>query len=168
MATARELATQEGHLALQRALLHRAAHEREQLLVLERLGQVIEGAELHGGDGGAHGLHRGDEDHLDAVVEGLDALEHLDAVHLGQSDVEQHDVDVVGAHDVQRARAVGHVEHVVILVENQAERLSDALLVVHHQRHGAQHVVAAHAPEHCIRQVAPPGTRRRPRSVDAR
>src|SRR5262249_12854896 len=41
--TARQLATQERHLAFQRAFLDGAPHERQQLLVLEWLGEVIEG-----------------------------------------------------------------------------------------------------------------------------
>src|SRR2546430_16198724 len=56
-----ELRAQEGHLALERALLERAANELEELVLLEGLRQVIERPELHRGHGGAHRLHRSEE-----------------------------------------------------------------------------------------------------------
>src|SRR5262245_17381743 len=78
-----QLGAQERDLTFEGAALEGAARERQELVLLERLGQVVEGAELHGGDRRAYGLHGGHEDHFDALVDGLDALEHLDAVHAG-------------------------------------------------------------------------------------
>src|SRR5947207_3429363 len=83
------------------SLRWKAPDERVQMVLLEGLGEVVEGAELHGGHGRAHGLHGGDEDHLHRLVDGLDALEDLDAVHAGQADVEQHQVDLRGAQHVE-------------------------------------------------------------------
>ena len=87
--------------------LERPARERQELVLLEGLGQVVERAELHGGHGGPDRLHRRDQDHLDALVDGLDPLEDLDPVHAGQPDVEQHEVHRRGPDDFERAGTVG-------------------------------------------------------------
>src|SRR5213594_370725 len=136
---ARQLGAQECDLALERPALEGAARQRQDLVLLEGLGQIVEGAELHGGHRGANGLHGGNEDHLDAFVEGLDALEHLDAVHPGQADVEEDEVDGGGAHDVERAGAVWHVDDVVVILENQPERLPNAGVVVDDEDDWARH-----------------------------
>ena len=136
---ARQLGAEERDLALERPTLEGASGQRQELVILERFGQIVEGAELHGGDRGAHGLHGCDENHLDALVEGLDALEHLDAVHPGQSDVEEHEVDRGGAHDLERARAIGRVDEVVVVLEDQPERLADTEIVIDDQDDGARH-----------------------------
>ena len=77
------------------------ADQREQLVLVERLGDVVEGAQLHRLDRGADGLHRGHQDDLQPLVDRLDPLEDLDAVHPGQADVEQDQVHVGTAHDVE-------------------------------------------------------------------
>ena len=118
---ARALGAQEGHLALERAGVERAADELEELVLLEGLCQVVKGPELHRGHRGAHRLHRGDQDHLHAVVDRLHPLEDLDAVHVGQADVEQDEVHLGGAQGVERLRAVGDVEHVVVVLKDQPE-----------------------------------------------
>src|SRR2546430_7634583 len=50
---ARQLGAQEGHLALERALLERATDELEELILLERLREIVERPELHRGHRGA-------------------------------------------------------------------------------------------------------------------
>ena len=136
---ARQLGAQECDLALERPALEGASRKRQELVLLEGLGQIVEGAELHGGHCGAHGLHGGDEDHLDALVERLDALEHLDTVHPGQSDVEQDEVDRGGPDDVERAGAVGHVDDFVVVLEDQPKRLPNAWVVIDDEDDGARH-----------------------------
>ena len=132
----RQLRAEERHFALQRALLERAPHQREQIVLVEGLGQVVEGAQLHRVDGGADGLDRGDQDHLDAVVHGFDALEHFDAVHLGKADVEKHEVHRAGAEPVERLLAVGGLEQVVLVLQDEPERLADSGIVIHDQDDG--------------------------------
>jgi hypothetical protein len=79
----RQLGAKHFDLPLERAPFERPARQREELVLLERLGQIVEGAELHGRDRGPHRLHGGDQDYLDTFVDGFDALKHLDAVHPG-------------------------------------------------------------------------------------
>jgi hypothetical protein len=133
-----ELRAQVDDLALERAPLERPAHEREQLVLLEGLGEVIEGAQLHGGHRRADRLHRGDQDDLDVLVDGLDALQHLDAVHAGQPDVEEDQVHLGGAEHVEGGGAVGDVHDLVVVVQDEPEGFAQAGFVVHDQDDGAE------------------------------
>ena len=63
-----QLGAEERDLALERPPFERPTREGQELVLLEGLGQVIEGAELHGRHGRSHRLHGRDEDHLDPFV----------------------------------------------------------------------------------------------------
>ena len=163
-----ELGAKERDLALERPPLERAASERQQLFLLERLREVVERAELHGGHRGPHGLDGGDQDDLDPFVDRLDALEHFDPVHAGQSDVEQHEVDLGSAGHIERPRAVRDVEHVVVIFENQPERLSDAGVVVNDQDDRARHprtLAPIAAASGRVRSLVPRFSSRSPRGL---
>ena len=63
-------------------------NDDEHFVVLERLGDVVERAALHRGDGVLHRRERRDHQHRQLVVELLQLLEHLQAV-----DARHHHVD---------------------------------------------------------------------------
>ena len=135
----RQLGAEERDLSLERPPLERPARERQELVLLEGLGQVVESAELHGGHGGPDRLHRRDQDHLDAFVNGLHPLEDLDPVHSGEPDVEQHEVHRRGPDEFERAGTVGDVDDVVVVLEDQSKRLPDTRVVVDDENHRARH-----------------------------
>src|SRR6185503_4544457 len=128
-----QLGPQEDDLALERALLEGAANDGQDLLLVERLGEVIERAQLHGRHRGADSLDRGDQDHVELVVEGLDALQDLQPVHAGETDVQKHQIHLVGAHDVEGLGAVRDVENLVLVLQDQAKGFPQSGVVVHHQ-----------------------------------
>ena len=66
-----------------------AAH----FLGLERLGDVVGRAELHGLHGGAHGGMRGHENHRELGRALFRLFEQIEAVHVGEGNVGQEDVD---------------------------------------------------------------------------
>src|SRR5206468_2573099 len=81
----------------------RLVDDEAQLVQVDRLHHVIEGAELHGVDGGGHGGVGGDHEHLDGRQHLAQTTEHFDAVHSGQPHVDDGDVG---------ARALGAYESV--------------------------------------------------------
>ena len=90
-----DLAAQRLDLAQQRRACRGALDDDEQLVDVERLGDVVEGAELHGAHRRLHRLGRGQHDHLRHRAGGPHALEHFEAVEAGHQDVEQDDVEGV-------------------------------------------------------------------------
>ena len=73
---------------------HLGADARQQLLHVERLGDVVVGAGVHAGDLVAPAVAGGEDDDRHLALGAAPLLEHADAVHLRQADVE--DDDVVG------------------------------------------------------------------------
>jgi hypothetical protein len=65
------------------------------------------------------------------LVERLDVLQRLEAVHAREPDVEEHHVDLVAAQRLEALGCVGGVEDVELLLEDQAARLAEALVIVH-------------------------------------
>ena len=133
----RELGPEHHHLALERALLEGAPDQQEHLLRVEGLGEVVEGSELHGDHGGLDRLHRRHQDHVEPVIERPDPLEHLESVDSRQSDVQEDEIDRAGPEHLERLRAVGDLQHVVLVLEDQTERLPHPRVVVHHEDDGA-------------------------------
>ena len=107
------------------------AHARLQLGELERLGEVVVGAEVQARDPVLDRIAHGEDQHRHAGAARAQALQHLEAVHLGQSQVEQHQVELVRGEarsaswplaarctlceDWSRARSTACGEHVVVL-----------------------------------------------------
>src|SRR5262249_21219942 len=132
-----ELAGQLGpavdRLAAQGALVDGAADEGEDLLLLEGLGDVVEGAQLHRRHRGADRLDGGDQDDLHVVVEGLDLLQDGDAVDVGQPDVQEHQVDLRRPEGLEGVGCVRGLQDVVLVFQDQAEGIPQAGVVVHDQ-----------------------------------
>ena len=130
LGTPRQLRPEEDHLALEGALLQCPAHDGEDLVILEGLGQIVERAELHRRHRRAHGLHGGDEDHLHLLVDGLDPLEDLDAVHSREADVEEDEVDFARSDDLDGLAPVDRFEQLVVVLQDEAEGLPQPVVVV--------------------------------------
>ena len=69
------------------------AHERPQRVVVELLGDVVVGAELHGLDGRLDVGDRRNHDHFDLVALFAHLPQQLEAADARQPHVEQHEVD---------------------------------------------------------------------------
>ena len=84
---------QRGVLRLQLPPLDGVAHHDQHLVVLERLGDVVEGAALHRGDRRLDRRERGDHQHRQLVVELLQLVERGDAVHARHHHVDDRGVE---------------------------------------------------------------------------
>jgi hypothetical protein len=136
---ARQRRAQVEDFTLEGALLERALREQQDLVHVERLGEVVPGAPLEGLDRGAHLAHRGDDDDDRRRVGGLHAREHVDARLARHALVEHHEVHVVGAEDLERRRPVLGLEDVAGLLEDRPHRRAHAVLVVHDEHGPAAH-----------------------------
>ena len=135
-----ELPVPLAHLVAQRFLLEARSDPRAQQRRIERLRQVILGAEL---DAAHHALHladRRDHDHrqMPQLGIGLQVLEHLVPVHLGHHDVEQHQVEFLRPQQFQRLPAViGRREiRVALALQPARERVAIVLVVVDDEQRG--------------------------------
>ena len=88
--------------------LQRLLHLRQQLLLLDRLGQEAEGAHLRGVDGVGDRPVRGQQDDLEPRPAGLQLLEQADAVELVHAQVGDDEVGAEAAGRGQRLHAVFH------------------------------------------------------------
>jgi hypothetical protein len=132
--------TERHHLARQRLGLGRTLDQEPHLVVVERLGQVVVGAALHGLHGGAHAAVGGHDDHR-GVGRGLAQLgQRLEAVDPGHADVEERQVERLGRGAGQRGGAVlDHGHRVPGLAQEPLEQPADGGLVVGHQDPGRAH-----------------------------
>ena len=103
--------------------LDSVVQHHQHFVVLEGLGDVVEGALLHGGDGGFHRRERRDHQHRQLVVEVADGVEHLKPVHPGHHHVDNHGVDRRRAHHLQPVGAGRREAHAIALARQQ--RLED-------------------------------------------
>src|SRR5439155_504046 len=118
-------------LALEARQVERARHQRAQLVVVEGLGDEVEGALAHGGDGGRHaavGREQHDRGGGPARAQGA---EQREAVHSGHLPVRDHDI---GRALLERGEGRVAARALLALVPGAAERRGDdarhALLVV--------------------------------------
>ncbi len=127
-------------LAVLAALLRRLADQRQDLLHVERLRQVVVGARLHGVDRHAQVGIGGDEDDRDGVVDGQDLRQHARSGLAGHADVQERHVHPPGREDGQGGGAVGRLQHLELALEDQSQRLADARLVVDGEHHRPRRV----------------------------
>mgnify|MGYP003694332663 CR=1 FL=1 len=73
--------------------LHRVADDDEHFVVLERLGDVVEGAGLHRRDRALDRRVGGDDDDGEVLVDALQLVERRDAVDAGHHDVDDRGVE---------------------------------------------------------------------------
>ena len=116
--------------------VERLADDLLELLQVERLVQVVEGAQLHGLDGGIDRLRSGDEDDRDPRVDGAYLRVDREAGSVGQIEVEEDDVGRRGADLLDADRAGGHGRHPVIgAMEGLTHLLRQARQIVVDQEH---------------------------------
>ena len=118
-------------LVQQPAPLHRVADDDQHFVVLERLGDVVEGAGLHRRDRALDRCVGGDDDDVEVLVDPLQLVERRDAV-----EARHHDVDDGGI-ERQRARHLeplgagrGDADVVALARQQRLENLAHDLLVV--------------------------------------
>ena len=142
-------------------------HERQHGVVLEVLGDVVVGAELHRLDGGLDFVDGRDHDDLDQALRLLDLLEHLEAADARHPDVEQHDVHVLAIENRQPALAGRRAQHPVVAAQDRRQGVAHALVVVDDEdgfgawgQRSRPFRRASRIPADCRRRV-PPGARPR-------
>jgi hypothetical protein len=113
------------------APLEGVAYDHQHLVVLERLGDVVEGTGLHRGDSASNGRKRRDDHDSQIFVDALQLVQRGDAV-----EPRHHDVDD-GAIEGQRARQLeplfprrGEAHRVPLAAQQRLEDLAHDLLVV--------------------------------------
>ncbi len=106
----------------------------EQFLIGEGLGDVVEGADLHGLDRGLDGAVGGHDEHRDVGVVSLHVLEHVLPGELGHLHVGDDDVDL-GLFEVGEAhfRVVERGDRVASLVQQGFDDQEVVGLVVEHE-----------------------------------
>ena len=118
-------------LVEQAPLLQGVAQDVQHFLVLEGLGHVVEGALLHGRDGGLHRGVGGDHEHHQVAVGLLELVQHREAAHLRQHDVHDGGVEAALAGQGQALGTVlGQGDGVARLAQKGAEDVAHDLLVV--------------------------------------
>ena len=126
-----QLLAQGGDLAPQPATLQGPAHEGEQLVVVERFLQVVEGPLLDGAYRRGHVAVGGHHHHLAVPSPGAQTGHRLEAVPPGQGEVHQHEVRRILGGGAQTGLAGLHRRRVEPLFPQQeGHDLPDAGLVV--------------------------------------
>ena len=95
--------------------------EREDLVGVERLGDVIGGAQLDGLNGGLERLDGGDDHHLGLLVQLLDAAQDLQTVHPRHADVQEDQIDVARAEHAKGLGTLGGEQKLVVLREDRVK-----------------------------------------------
>ena len=115
----------------QLAVLDLLADLHLQQIDVERLAQVVAGAEPHRLDGGVGRRERRDHDAEDVLVDLLGGAQHLDAAHVGHLDVGDQQVDRLALEEVDRGAAVLGEQHLVALApQHDRQQLAHRPLVV--------------------------------------
>ena len=111
--------------------LHRVADDDEHLVVLERLGDVVERARFHRGNRALDRRVRRDDDDVEVLVDPLQLVERRDAVQARHHDVDDGRVERQRARHFETFRARGCHAHVVAFARQQRlENLAHDLFVV--------------------------------------
>ena len=109
-------------------------HHFAKLSEVQRLEQVLEGAELHGFDCRLGGPVRGDDDHGQAGIDFPDLAVGFETLHVGQADVEDHGVGRLAAdHADPLAGGSGRVNLEAGGGQDLLQRVADVRLVVDDQ-----------------------------------
>ena len=119
------------------AVLGGAPQDRHQLVVAERLLDVVESALVHGLHGGLQGGLRRHEDDRHVRIRLARGRQDLDAADVGHPDVGQHDVRPELADAVEaRLAAVRHVRGESLVAQQDVEGVENARLVVDDEDRG--------------------------------
>ena len=135
-----ELGAQVPQLALEPALPGRLADQIQDLVHVPGLGQVVVRARLHGVHRHAQVRIRGDQDDRNGLVDREDSGQHLRPGFAGHPHVEQRHVHPARAEDRERGGAVGGLQHLELVLQNEVQRLPHARLVVDGEHDGSRRV----------------------------
>ena len=125
------------------ALREGVAHDGQHFVVLERLGDVVEGAALHRRDRALDRRERGDHQHRQVVVDLLQLVERGHAVHARHHDVDDGGVERDRAGELEALGGVGGEANGIALARQQRlEDLAHDLLVVDDQNRAGLRVHA--------------------------
>ncbi len=101
---------------------------------VHRFDEIIEGAALHGFDGGARRAMRGDEDDRLLGIDRLNIREDLHAGPVGELQIEYDDVGGMFAELVQPFRCgTGRQDVGILSLENAPEGVAHAFFIVDHE-----------------------------------
>ena len=129
-----DLEAQAAVLALEEGLLPGFLDPHPQLLEVRGLGQVVEGPEAHGLDGGLHVGEAGDDDRLQLGVLLADLGQDVHSVGVGELQVEEHHVPFLAVEGLEGGLAGGADLHVVPrLLEEAGHGEAEGGLVFRHQ-----------------------------------
>ncbi len=113
------------------ALLHAVRNDHPHFVVLEGLGDVVEGTALHRFDRRLHGGEGGDHDHHQLGIRSLESIEHVDAGTIGKHHVHDRDVDRLPARDLEPVLSRARELHpVAFLSEERLQYLPHHLFVI--------------------------------------
>ncbi len=117
---------------------HLRPHARQQLLHVERLGDIVVGAGVHAGHLVAPAVARGEDDHRHLALGAAPLLEHADAVHLRQADVEDDDVVGLGlAEEVAFLAVEGGIDGIAGIGERRDQLAIEIAIILDDQNaHG--------------------------------
>ena len=121
----------------QGTLPQRPLQGQQDLVEVERLGQVVVGPAAHRLDRGGRAAEGGDDDHRQVGQRRPELGQHVQAVAAGHLEVKQHGVGASCGDPRQRLVAVGRLEGMIALgLEQQHEVAADRAVVVGHQDRG--------------------------------
>jgi hypothetical protein len=137
-----DLALQPRDLSPQRALGQGLVDQEQELLDLERLGDVVVGAELDRLDRGLDRAEGGDHDDVRRVGEGADVADQIEAVEVGHPQVGDHQLDWLGARGLEAGgAAAGGPDPVAGVGQLLGQELAHRVVVLddEHGRGGVSH-----------------------------
>jgi len=115
------------------APFRRATDDRPKLVDVERFGQIVVGAELHGLYRGTYFSNSRHENDLNRVVHGPDFFEEFGAAGIGQADIEDDHVHGVAPESYQGPCRISGLKDLTAPPENPVHGLADAILIVDHE-----------------------------------
>jgi hypothetical protein len=116
------------------AVVERALHGREQLVLLEGLEEIIVSAPAHGVDGHADVVHGRDHDDGKVGLESVNALEQGDAVDILHDDVGEHQVEDAELECFEGfASSTGHFDVVSLALERSGDHGPHRGFVIDHE-----------------------------------
>src|SRR5581483_1565344 len=124
-------------LHLRLPALQCAANQRENVIDVERFGDVVERAESQSFDRGIHRAVAGDDDRFDVGVALLDFLQYLRAGHSRHFEIQRHEVDRNLIEHRDRLGGLLNGVDVVIRLENDFEGFPRADFIVDYEDIGA-------------------------------
>ena len=135
-----QLLSQVEVLVAQPLALEGVADDEADFVQLERLGDVVVGAQLHRLDRGLRGGDGGDDDHGHVRGDLLGRAQHLQPVHLGHAQVGDDGVRGVATEGLDGSLAARGGEDVIaFLLEGDGEEVPHALLIIDHEHAGLGH-----------------------------